>query len=325
MAIVYDPISSWLNILWYDPSVPSIKPVDYPGSHHFEEMGFWTSRTGWGGDETMVIYRCGAPLGRSVTPDTDLTQGNMGHCHPDAGHFCIYDDGEYIIRNTGYVKRQTKYHNVALFGGHGLWGEVKTWFSPYPFTPERYPKITDIQTDEDKDVVMSDMSRSYKDEAGIESYTRKFIWMKKQNAVIIIDDISCSTAIDIQLNFYPENQDGICDGNVYTNQSQKHKVRIENLSPSSAASLAVGKQFIENRNDKNGEEMALVTVRDNLTEATGFSGRYVTAISWSNPVSEPAVVSYDVDSGEITIEGGYDIYYENGSHEGFGEKVNINF
>ena len=324
-AIVYDPISSWLNILWYDPSVPSIKPVDYPGSHHFEETGFWASRTGWDGREAIVIYRAGAWLGKSVTADTDYAQGNMGHCHPDAGHFCIYDDGEYIIRNTGYVKRQTKYHNVALFGGHGLWGEVKTWFSPYPFTPERYPKITDIQTDEDKDVVMSDMSRSYKDEAGIESYTRKFIWMKKQNAVIIIDDISCSTAIDIQLNFYPENQDGICDGNVYTNQSQMHKVRIENLSPSSAASLAVGKQFIENRNDKNGEEMALVTVRDNLTEATGFSGRYVTAISWSNPVSEPAVVSYDVDSGEITIEGGYDIYYESGSHEGFGEKVNINF
>lgn len=321
-AIVYDPISSWLNILWYDPSVPSIKPVDYPGSHHFEEMGFWTSRTGWGGDETMVIYRCGAPLGRSVTPDTDLTQGNMGHCHPDAGHFCIYDDGEYIIRNTGYVKRQTKYHNVALFGGHGLWGEVKTWFSPYPFTPERYPKITDIQTDEDKDIVMSDMSKSYKDEAGVESYTRKFIWMKKQNAVIIIDDIDCSASIDIQLNFYPGSQTGTCEGNVYTDVTGIHKVRIENLSPSATSVLAKETQFVENRNDKNGEDMPLVTIRDNLSEVAGYAGRYVTAISWAASFSEPAVVTYDADSGEITVDGGMKDYHI-GNHEGFGQEADF--
>lgn len=324
-SIVYDKTSSWLNVLWYDPSVPSVKPVDYPASHHFDETGFWASRTGWDGREAIVIYRAGAWLGKSVTADADYAQGNMGHCHPDAGHFCIYDDGEYIIRNTGYVKRQTKYHNVALFGGHGLWGEVKTWFSPYPFTPERYPKITDIQTDEDKDVVMSDMSRSYKDEAGIESYTRKFIWMKKQNAVIIVDDIKCSAAIDVQLNFYPECQTGTCEGNLYVSKSGMHKVRIENLSPSVTAVLSTGTQFIENRNDTNGENMALVTVKDNLTEDTGFAGRYVTAISWSRSASEPAVISYDATTGGITVEGGEDVFYEEGNHERFGNKVEIKF
>ena len=321
-AIVYDPISSWLNILWYDPSVSAIKPVDYPASHHFEEMGIWASRTGWDGGETIAIYRCGAPLGKSLTPDTDLAQGNMGHCHPEAGHFCIYDDGEYIIRNTGYVKRQTKYHNVALFGGHGLWGEVKTWFSPYPFTPERYPRITDIQTDEDKDIVMSDMSKSYKDEAGVESYTRKFIWMKKQNAVIIIDDIDCSAAIDIQLNFYPGSQTGTCEGNVYTDVTGIHKVRIENLSPSATSVLAKETQFVENRNDKNGEDMPLVTIRDNLSEAAGYAGRYVTAISWAASFSEPAVVTYDADSGEITVDGGVKDYHI-GNHEGFGQEADF--
>ena len=317
-SVIYDTTSSWLNILWYDPSLPSIKPVDYPNSHHFEEMDIWASRTGWEGDETIVIYKCGAPLGKSVTSDSDYTRGNMGHCHPDAGHFCIYDSGEYIIKNTGYVKRQTKYHNVALFGGLGLWGESKGYFSPYPFTPEKYPRITDIQTDNDMDIIMSDMSASYMDAAKVKSYTRKFIWMKKYDAVVIVDDVACLAETDIQLNLYPQSPTGTCEGNLYTDETDIHKIRIENLSPSSTSRLTKESQFVENRNDKDGEDMVLLTIRDRLTAETNYSGRYVTAISWSSGVEDPVKVKYDSVTEEFEVDLGNN---KIGNHEGFGNKV----
>ena len=139
-------------------------------------------------------------MGKSAGPSSGYSQGDLGHVHPDAGHFVIYDDGEYIVRNTGYVKRQSKYHNVALIGGNGLWGDKSGYFSPWPLTPTRYPSITSISAEEGVETIVSDMSASYQDAAAVKTYTRKFIWFKTKDVVVIVDDIECTKSMDIKDN-----------------------------------------------------------------------------------------------------------------------------
>lgn len=294
-SIKYDVSSSWLSVLWYDPSVSSSVAEDFPTCHHFEEMGIWTSRTDWEGNESMIVYRCGAPLGKSATMSSGYNSGDLGHIHPDAGHFIIYSGGEYILKNNGYVKRQTVYHNVALFDGFGQWGEKKSYFTPWPLDPARYPSITDLESDVHTDIISSDMSTAYMEEAGIKTYTRKLFWFKDKNVVIVVDDIECNDNTDVQLLFYPESQNGSCQGSIYTDCTELNKVHIESLTPSSTMTLST--KFIENRSDTEGTETAIVTVSKNIVKE-----RFVTAISWSSLNSTPVEVSYDENKAEITIE-----------------------
>ena len=51
--------------------------------------------------------------------------------------------GNTSLRNNGYVKRVTKYHNTLLANDMGQWGEVRTWFTPWPLTPSRDAKIVE--------------------------------------------------------------------------------------------------------------------------------------------------------------------------------------
>ena len=311
-AVQYDVSSSWLDVLWYNPNISASIPSDMPSSHHFEETGYYASRTGWDGEESIVIYRCGAPLGKSATSASGYSQGDIGHVHPDAGHFIIYADGEYIIRNTGYVKRQSIYHNVVLFGGNGLWGNKPGYFSPWPLTPARYPSITSISSEDGVETVVSDMSSSYLDAASVLNYTRQFIWYKSYNAVVIVDDIECSKPMDIELRIYPESQNGTCSGNIFTTQTEIHNVRIENLSSSAVLNKTI--QSIEGRNPGDAaEDMSLLTVSQNAQKC-----KIVTSISWSKKDREPEVVLYDEQTGKIVV--GKVEVEGNTSHEGFSDK-----
>ena len=293
-AVAYDAGPSWADILWYDPSVKPVKPKNYPASRHFEDMDVFASRTDWDGNETVVIYKCGAPLGKSYVPQTGSKPQNIGHTHPDAGHFVIYANGGFVLKNNGYVKRQTKYHNVALFGGKGQWGERNTWFTPWPLRKERYPFISDIKSDSQADVISSDMSAAYMDDANVKRYTRKLIWLKKEDVVVVIDDVECSEPMDVTLNFYPESQTGTCFGNVYQDRTGLHNVRIESLN--TGVAMTKGRQFIENRSNRNGESTAVVTLAKNTCKET-----FVTAISWSLPSETPLKVSYDRANEAVTI------------------------
>ena len=73
-----------------------------------------------------------------------------------------------------------------------------------------------------------------------------------------------------------------------------HNVRIENLTE--GAVVSKGRQFIENRKNRNGEETAVITISKKTSNDI-----FVTAISWSLPDETPNVVSYDRKSGMIKV------------------------
>lgn len=49
--------------MWYDPSVPRDSPTNLPTTKHFEDMGIVVARSDWSGNESMVVFKCGPPLG----------------------------------------------------------------------------------------------------------------------------------------------------------------------------------------------------------------------------------------------------------------------
>lgn len=55
--------SRWLNLLWWDSIVESHPPGDLPTLHHFADMGIVSARSAWKGDESLVVFKCGPPIG----------------------------------------------------------------------------------------------------------------------------------------------------------------------------------------------------------------------------------------------------------------------
>ena len=294
-ANAYDVSASWLNVLWYDPEVKAAPSLySYPRSWLFEEMGLFASRTDWDGNETLLVFRSGAPLGKSATSSSGYHSGDMGHIHPDAGHFIIFSNGEYILKNNGYVKRQTKYHNTLVVNDKGQYGEKSGYFTPWPLDPSKYPDITLVSSDDTKDEAVADISDAYMAEAGLTEFTRRMIWLKKENALLLIDDISCISERNLKLLFYPECQSGTVSGNIYTAVTPRNNIRIENLS--SDAGIALTTQFVEERSGGDGTEQALLTV-----SADARQMRFITAVTWGPLPAEAKVAVYDESSGEIKV------------------------
>ena len=298
-AVRYDVSSSWLNLIWYDTSVSSVLLPTTPTFRHFENMGLVASRTDWDGDESVVVFRCGSPLGTFAgqQPEGSYVSGDMGHIHPDANHFVIYANGEYILRNNGYVKRVTKYHNTLLVNDLGQWGEVRTWFTPWPLTPVRDPKIAEAVSADGIDRITGDASAAYLDGAGVKKFVRKLVWIKEQGVVIVCDDVELAASGRIELRFFPEQKSVQSSDAVIGASTARNSIRIENLTPARSA-LTLGMQFVEERSSTSGENRPLVTVT-----ATASSLRQVTAVSWAALPAPAPVVTYDEQSGTVSVNG----------------------
>lgn len=298
-AVRYDATSSWLNLIWYDPSVSSVLLPSTPTFRHFENMGLVASRTDWNGDEAMTVFRCGAPLGTFAGQQSEgsYVSGDMGHIHPDANHFVIYANGEYILRNNGYVKRVTKYHNTLLANDMGQWGEVRTWFTPWPLTPSRDAKIVEATSSGGIDRITGDASAAYLDDAGVKRFVRKLVWIKEAGVAIVCDDVELASPGRIELRFFPERKPVQSSDAVVEATTPRNSVRIENLTPARSV-LTLGTQFVEERSSSSGENRPLVTVA-----ADASSLKQVTAVTWAALPAAAPVVTYDEQAGTVTVNG----------------------
>ena len=278
---------SWHNIVFYDPSIEPINPETLPTLKHFENMGIISARSDWSGKESMVVFKCGAPLGKAANEMTATglpDVKDLGHVHPDANHFVIFANGEYLIKNNGYVKRQTKYHNTLLIDDKGQWGEVRTWFAPFPLEKERNPFIVSVEPGDKIDRMTGDASRAYFDESGLKKFVRKLIYVKP-NVLVVVDDLEVETEKDLSLLFYPEFALEQTGTHLMTGQTRRNKLRMEILTPTSTT-VDYTTQDVEARHGGGKETTPLVKLKSNQKQF-----RNITAFSWSSSKEEPVVVS----------------------------------
>jgi hypothetical protein len=101
-AGVAAPQAPWLNLLWFDPGQPAAPPSSLPTLRHFEDMGIVSARSGWSGDESLVVFKCGPFLGHKAVQEFTYDPGG-GHVHPDANHFVLFGAGDWLVRDDGYM------------------------------------------------------------------------------------------------------------------------------------------------------------------------------------------------------------------------------
>ena len=124
-ARVTAEIAPFLNLLWYDPQIQPKPPTDLPTLHHFDDIGLVCARSDWSGKESLLVFKCGPPAGHDEVKKAFARDPGFGHVHPDANHFVIFGNGQWIIQDDGYRWKQTGQHNTLLVDGYGSWAKAR--------------------------------------------------------------------------------------------------------------------------------------------------------------------------------------------------------
>jgi len=236
------PGARWLNLLWYDPSVQAVSPQDLPTLHHFEDMGIVSARTGWDGRENLVVFKCGPFIGHEAIGKFSYDPGG-GHVHPDAGHFTVFADGQWLIRDDGYGDKWTDQHNALVIDGAGQLGEGRTWFNGTEcLAVKARPRIIQASSSAGLDHIAGDVAAAYPKRLGLERFVRHLLFVKP-DVLIVIDDIVVDRSRDLELRLHTESSDCRPDEGAYLVTGRQAVLRVDLLTPDgverSTASLPV--------------------------------------------------------------------------------------
>ena len=231
---------AWPAIFWYDPSIQAQDPIKafrYE-LHHFEDMGIVTTRSDWSGNEAILFCKCGPYAGKSAVAKSVMNAGG-GHVHPDAGHFSIYANGEYLLRDDGYVSKLTEQHNTLTVNGVGQVGDEQDAWGLAGIACETNPSETPRQLSVgfrqaevgryDFDYMIADATGAYKREAGVQGFRRYFLYIKP-NVLIVVDDIKLSHTGTMKLHFWPEPQLGEYVDDHYEFVSDRNTLHLKPLT-----------------------------------------------------------------------------------------------
>jgi hypothetical protein len=220
----------WLNLIWYDPSVRAVPPNDLPTLRHFEDMGIVSARTGWDGRENLVVFKCGPFIGHEAAGKFSYDPGG-GHVHPDAGHFTLFANGQWLIRDDGYGDKWTDQHNTLVIDGAGQLGEGHTWFSGTEcLLAEARPRILRANSTAEFDLIVGDVTAAYPQRLGLEGFVRHLLFVKP-GVLIVIDDIAVGKDRDLELRLHTESGDCKRDDSAYLMTGKQAVLRVDLLTP----------------------------------------------------------------------------------------------
>ncbi len=273
----------WLNLIWYDPTVKPQPPDDLPTLRHFDDMDIVSARSDWSGDESLVVFKCGPYIGHKAVQEFDYDPGG-GHVHPDANHFVVFAEGEWLIRDDGYRAKWTGQHNTLLIDGAGQLGEKQKWFSgAEALRLKARPRITRAVSGPQLDHITGDATEAYHPEIGLKRYVRHLLFARP-NVLIVIDDIAVEGERDLELRFHPEATNAERQGEAFLIRGEKAALRVHPLTPDGVA-LSAEDVAGEGR---GGDDFSMFTVR---LAAKRAQWRNAVALSWAKAAEEPPAVS----------------------------------
>ncbi len=285
--------ASWLNVVWYDPTVVAQSPADLPTLRHFEDMGLVAARSSWSGDESMVVFKCGPALGHEATDKFDYDAGS-GHVHPDANHFVIFGGGEFLIRDDGYAWKMTGQHNTLLIDGAGQIGEGSQWFRGGDVLKAKaHPRVLKAVSSADLDEMVGDATSIYPAALGLRKFVRRLLFVKP-SALIVVDEIETDRARELELRFHPEFAFAKLADGAFLARGKKAALRMEVLT---AEGVEVSSGVIATK-ERHGGEAGMETV---ALRATRAKWRNVVAFSWAAVGAEPARVK--LEGGVVRVGG----------------------
>lgn len=313
-ANVDSPSARWLNLIWFDPSVEPRPTSDLPTLKHFPDIGIVSARTDWSGDESLVVFKCGPPLGHEAT-DRLKSDAGSGHVHPDANHFVVFGNGEWLLRGSGYVPKLTELENTLVIAGAGQMGEGKMWFQGAPaLAAKAHPRILRTESTPSFDHFAGDATEAYPKSSGLRRFVRHLIFLKP-DVLIVADDIAVEASRTLDLFFHPEKPLARGEDGAFLGTSGKASFRFDPLTPE-AVTASIEAQTGSNPHGGSGYKLSGIRLRTSTDH-----WRNAVALSWSAATAAPARVvlkreapawrfsaggaemSLDWDRGEATMKG----------------------
>ena len=197
-AGVVNPISGWLNLIWYDPSIPATPPYDLSTMKHFKDLDIVVVRDSWKEENILFVFKCGPFIGHSALKKFDYDPGG-GHVHPDVNHFLLVAYGRWLVVDDGYLSKKTCQHNTIVFKVNGeeigQLGEGSMWFRGDEVIREkRMSAIIRAESNPIFDYIIGDAYNIYPDIIGLKKFLRHVIYLKP-DIFIIVDEIETTKPV----------------------------------------------------------------------------------------------------------------------------------
>lgn len=201
---VSDRAAIWLNLIWYDRGISPQTSDSLPTQKWFEDMGLGSDRQNWSGNESMIFFKSGPPMGHFVSARHSDFSNSAAHVHPDANSFSLFGAGRFLIRNPGYLSlKQTAYENTLRVDHAGQMGEGGAWFnSKAAVNSQATLKLA--QASEDVDYWVGECAGTYPAVLGVRLFERHLLYVKSHNVLVVIDTIDLAQPKPITLDFHPE-------------------------------------------------------------------------------------------------------------------------
>lgn len=220
--------SLWMGLVLGRPG-PASAPGDLPTLRHFADLDLVSARSGWSGDESLVVFKCGPPAGHAATARYGVDVG-ASHAHPDAGHFVVFGDGRWLIRDDGYGPKRTSQHNTLLIDGQGQIGEGGPWLDGSPWArARRVPRVLRAESTPAFDRMSGDLAPAYPAATGLQRATRHLFFVRPAT-LLVLDDVEASESRTLELRFHPEPVLRP-DGDDFVEAGADGRLRIAPLTP----------------------------------------------------------------------------------------------
>ena len=182
---------TWLNMLWYDPSVPSKGREHLPTFKHFDNLSLVSARSSWDADAVMVGFKCTNNAGRKTMREYPGRDLGSGHAHPDAASFQIYAFGEWLAVDTGYTHfKESADHNTMLVNDTQQLGGERTWFDMMEcLSAGATCDVTRVETNDRFDYARADATKIYRPEARLKKFVRHIVFLKPAD-VLVVDELA---------------------------------------------------------------------------------------------------------------------------------------
>lgn len=276
---------SWLSLLFAD-SLPEAKSYDdLPTSILFEGLGYVFVHSDFGGSESVLGMRCGNAMGTEWLGKSRYNPGSS-HVHQDLNHLLLFGNGEWLLRDDGYVTKVPEAHSTLMVDGTG---QLKSTANA---DISIVPKILKYKDCEDYTYFSGDAAVGYKTEQEVEKFVRHVIFLKKLSTLLIFDDVKTGSEKELTLRFMPESKNYLKqDDKTYLFTGSKAKMRVSSLSDDASEMKATLQAL-------NFGETCTLDITKKADE-----WKHMTAISWSAKADNPQnIICTETNNGSDCFE-----------------------
>lgn len=178
---------------------PSAKPL--PAFAYYPQVGKVLMRSGWDGDEALLIFRCGPPSGVASLQNFNTALGD-GHVHPDVGAISLFAAGELMVVNSDYCYKLTSQENTLLVNGIGQHGDNRQWADNTEYYRQKLkPQILRAESHDNYDYTVGDATAAYRPESGLTRFRRHILFLKP-DCFLVVDELAANRPSTFELRYH---------------------------------------------------------------------------------------------------------------------------